>query len=125
MSAPTPPYIYNATFITAHDGDTVTLRLDHGSFPTAKAETTAPFRIRNLYCPELKEPGGFQAMTFSNNLLIGARQIVVQTHKTPTAMQGSFARTIADVWVDGQSLADLVIAAGHGSATPGPNWGSG
>lgn len=108
---PIPAYVRKATFVSNHDGDTVTLALDHGRFPTSRAVTEAELRIKDLFCPELSEAGGAEAAEFTRNTLASAQRIVVQTYK------GSFARTVADVWVDGESLADRVVAAGHGRRT--------
>jgi endonuclease YncB( thermonuclease family) len=108
--APVPAYVRLAEFVSNHDGDTIVLRLDHGKYPTSKAMTEAELRIRNLWCPELSEVGGAEAAEFTRQTLASARELVAQTYK------GSFARTVADVWVDGVPLADLVIAAGHGTA---------
>lgn len=111
MTEPIPAYVYKAQFAGLHDADTIWLALDHGKFPTSRSVTEAELRIRNLWCPELDKPGGIEAAQFVADLLINASRIVAQTYKA------SFARTMADVWVDGAPLADLVIAAGHGSST--------
>lgn len=108
---PIPAYVRLATFVWNHDGDTVTLALDHGRYPTSKSITEVDLRIRNLWCPELSEAGGAEAAAFVRATMLAAKRIVAQTYK------GSFARTVADVWVDGQSLAELVVAAGHGKVS--------
>lgn len=112
MIEPIPAYAYLAKFISNHDGDTVTLALDHGKFPTSKTVTEAELRVKNLYCPELNQTGGVEAAEFVHSVLASAGHIVAQTYK------GSFARTVADVWVDGKLLSEIVIEAGHGTGTP-------
>jgi endonuclease YncB( thermonuclease family) len=112
VTEPLPAYVRKATFLGNHDGDTVTLALDHGKFPTSRAVTECDIRVKDLYCPELSEAGGLEAAEFTRVLLSGAQRIVAQTYK------GSFARTVADVWVDGRLLADVVVEAGHGQRTP-------
>lgn len=109
---PVPAYVYSAEYVSNHDGDTVTLRLDHGKFPTSKAITEAELRVRGLFCPELTEPDGPDARDYVTELLSNAKRITVQTYK------GSFARTVADVWVDGRLLSDIVIQASYGKAKP-------
>lgn len=108
MTEPIPAYVYKAEYVGNHDGDTVTLRLDHGRFPKSKAITEAELRVRNLRCAELDEPGGYEARDFTTTVLTVARRITAQTYK------GSFDRTVADVWVDGKLLADIIVEAGHG-----------
>lgn len=109
MTEPIPAYVRLAEYVSNHDGDTLTLRLDHGKYPSSRACTEAELRIRGLWCPELSEPGGAEAAEHARTLLQAASRIVAQTYK------GSFARTVADVWVDGVSFADLMVAAGHGT----------
>lgn len=111
MVEPVPAYVRNATFVSNHDGDTLVLALDHGKFPTSRAVTECDIRVKGLYCPELSEPGGTEAAEHARALLEAASRITVQTYK------GSFARTVADVWVDGQLFAETMVAAGHGTTT--------
>ena len=113
MTAPIPSYTFKAELVSVHDGDTQTYRLDHGRFPSAKSCTEVPIRVRGLFCPELSAPGGIEARTFVSVVLVGVKSIIVQTYK------GSFERTVGDVWIDGRLLADVVIAAGHGTAVQG------
>lgn len=107
---PEPAYVRLAEYVSVHDGDTVTLRLDHGKYPDSKAVTEAVLRVKGLFCPELNQPGGPEARDAAHDLFSHATRIVVQTYK------GSFARTVADIWVNGMSFAELMIAAGHGTA---------
>lgn len=106
---PTPSYIRKAEFVEGHDGDSFWLRLDHGKYPLTRSEDTIYVRLRDIYCPELKDPnGGPAAEAFTTSTLAGAQRITVRSLKP------SFARTVADVWVDGQPLAKLIADAGHG-----------
>lgn len=109
MIEPIPQYVRKATYLSNHDGDTILLALDHGRFPTSKAVTECDIRVKDLWCPELSEPGGAEAAEFTHSVLTNATRIVAQTYK------GSFARTVADVWVDGRLLRDVVVEAGHGA----------
>lgn len=112
MNEPAPAYVFKATFVSNHDGDTLLLALDHGRFPTSKTVTECDIRVKGLYCPELSEAGGAEAAEYAQALLARARRITVQTYK------GSFARTVADVWVDGVPFAAIMVDAGHGTAVP-------
>lgn len=109
MTEPIPQYVFKAKYLENHDGDNATLALDHGKFPKSKSVTEAELRIKGLFCPELDEPGGFEARDFVGEVLFNAKRITVQTYK------GSFERTISDVWVDGELLSDLVVDRGLGS----------
>lgn len=91
-----------------HDGDTVELMLDAAE----EVGHHPQLRVRNLYCPELGQPGGLISRVFTVETIRSAKNI------TAIIRGRSFARFVADVEVDGRSLADLVIAAGLGKATP-------
>jgi endonuclease YncB( thermonuclease family) len=91
-----------------HDGDTFVAELDVAD----EVGHHPALRVRGLYCPELGEDGGLAAWLFTAQTLRKAKDITATLHGR------SFARFLATILVDGQNLADLVIAAGHGKATP-------
>lgn len=109
MPAPVPAYIYKATFVSAHDGDTYILRLDFGKFAGVKPLADVKIRLRNWLCPELKETGGPEARDAAIAILSEATALtlIVQTHGP------SFERTVGDVWVNDQSMGELLQKAGH------------
>lgn len=91
-----------------HDGDTVELLLDAAD----EVGHHPALRVRGLYCPELGQPGGLVSRIFTAQTIRNAKHITAIVHGR------SFARFVAIVVVDGVNLADLVIAAGFGKATP-------
>jgi endonuclease YncB( thermonuclease family) len=94
--------------LDVHDGDTFVALLD----ASEEAGVHPALRVKGLYCPELGKDGGLAAWLFVAQLLQNARDIRV------TTFGRSFARFVALVVVDGVDLAQTVIAAGHGTATP-------
>ena len=114
---PTPSYVRRAEFVREVDGDSFFVRLDHGKFPVTRSVDEIEVRVRGLFCPELDEPRGEDARSLTTVTLTSATEIVVETFRTKGGGgKGSFGRTVADVWVDGRLLADIVIAAGLGAA---------
>lgn len=111
---PTPDYVYKAVYVSNHDGDNVRMQLDHGKFPESKTITEAELRVNNLRCAELDEPGGVEARDFATILFKSAERITVKTFKTPTGVRKTFARTVADIWIDGQLFADRMVSSGFG-----------
>jgi hypothetical protein len=107
VPAPIPAYVFAATVLDVHDGDTQTYGLDFGRFPTTRITAEVQVRIAGLFCPELTQQGGAAARAFAIALLAPGEPIVVRTLKP------SFARTVGDVWVGGESFAELMKAAGH------------
>jgi len=80
------------------DGDTFVLFIDHGFHAWSKQ----PIRLRNYSAPELREPGGVEAKERVTGIFAMATVIVIESYKD----QQSFARWVADVYVDGVSLAE-------------------
>lgn len=95
--------------IRVHDGDTYLFQLDQGLGDGRETW----LRLRGLDTPELDEPHGPEARDFAAELIGEATEIIVQTFKTKTGTDVmTFIRYVADVWLDGFSLADELRAAG-------------
>jgi len=104
----TPAYRYRATVDRVIDGDTYILRLDLGF----RAGLTINLRVRGYDAPELHGPDhvrGTDARLAAMKLLAEATVIVVETYKDTQ----SFARWIGDVYIDGVSIVDALVAGGH------------
>lgn len=93
--------------VDVHDGDSVRLVLDAG----CDAAVHPWLRVKGVYCPELRQPGGPEARAFTVATLAAATEVRV------TTFGRSFARWVADISVDGHNLADLIVAAGHGTTS--------
>lgn len=128
-SAPAIDYVYRAELLTVHDGDTYKLRIDQG----CGGEQKVWVRLRGVDTPELETPAGPGAREWVIDLLHGhwlvnpgdgtvypnpnanpARpEIIVQTFRTKKGEEvRSFIRYVADVWVGGHDLAELLIVNG-------------
>lgn len=107
---------YRASIAHVVDGDTVYAFLDIGlnEYPFR------PLRVRDLYAPELHEPGGLVARDYVRGLLPAGTPCVVTTYRDTQ----TFGRYVADVrfLLDGVlvDLAAQVIAAGHATREPRP-----
>lgn len=102
-----PAYCYRAQCRRVIDGDTFVADVDLG-FRVTCAVTV---RLRGVNSPEHNKPGGQDATDFLNALLTGT-QLLLESYKD----QQSFTRWVCDVWLPtGQSLADAIVAAGHGT----------
>lgn len=103
-----PAYRYRAALERVIDADTYVLRVDLG-FRVSVALT---IRVRDYDAPEItgnQRPYGLLAKDAAATLLSSAKTIVVETYKD----EQSFARWIADVYIDGALIADKLRAAGH------------
>lgn len=113
---PTPNWCHPAQVVRVIDGDTMVVRLDLGRYgggDRVQVETT--IRVAGLYCPELREPGGHEALNFAKVLIGLDDALVIQTRKPNP--RDPYGRVVADIWLsDGSSFAEDMIEAGHGHA---------
>lgn len=99
----------HAEVVDVHDGDTVTVEL----------KFRVPVRIRDLWAPELKEPGGLQSRDALKMWLpVGSKCVVFVPSKNPLLLMDcvSLGRMVGDVYTaDGVKVSDLMIGAGLGT----------
>lgn len=102
-----PAYRYRAIPYRVIDGDTYVLRVDLGF----RASVAITVRVRGYDAPEMvgaDRARGLLAKEAATNLLMAAQTVVVETYKD----EQSFARWIADVYVDGVLVSELLAAQG-------------
>lgn len=99
-----PAYIYRAKALRVVDGDTYEMQIDLGF----KVHVVVSVRLHGWSCPELSQPGGIEARHAARELLAQS-PILVQTYKD----QQTFARWVADVFVGGRHVGELLAALGH------------
>ena len=98
-------YNYKAKLIKVIDGDTVDLMVDLGFDMWHKIRV----RLDGINTPESRTRDkkekklGLEAKEFTKNFLTG-KEIIVHTNK-----QGKFGRFLANLYVNGQNLADALI----------------
>lgn len=111
---PSPLYYYSAHLVRMIDADTYVLELDLGFYVHVHAD----IRLRGIDCPEANTPAGTAATAFAEEALRNAESILVKTFKTKQGNDiRSFSRYVADVWINGTLLADLLRSAGHEKPT--------
>ena len=102
----TPVYRYRAELLRVIDGDTYLLDVDLG-FHVHANQT---IRLRGVNCPEMSTPAGKYAKGYVRGLFAATDELVVETYRD----KQTFARWVADVWLDGFPLAATIIAADQG-----------
>lgn len=116
---PVPNYAHNATFLKVHDGDSFWLSVDFGRLTSGVTlEIPLYFRLAGIDCWELNDPQGrgTAARDYARLVLADAERIVIQTYKPESGRAQElekYGRVLADVWVDGDLLADVLRAGGH------------
>lgn len=81
MSVPTP-YLYNATMVRVHDGDTIEVIVDRGFFDyLGSTAHPIPIRILGINARELNEPGGPEAQANLAALLPVGSPVVLASSK--------------------------------------------
>lgn len=103
-----PTYIYKVVeAIKIIDGDTYIFRVDLGF----RAFIVLNIRLHGWNCPELKTVEGKMAQSIIENWIHNTEEIVIQSYKD----QRSFERWVCDVWLDGNSLGELIGQANLGN----------
>jgi len=104
-----PPHHYRAVVERVIDADTLKVSVDLGF----SIWTKQPLRVRGVNAPELRTAQGKAARAAAARLFELRPGVTVQTYKD----QQSFARYVADVWLDdGQLFAAWLIEHGYGVA---------
>lgn len=119
MTVPAQRWIWRARYVSAYDGDTVTLYIDRGINEFA----IIPIRLLACYCKELGE-GGEPARDFTRNWLAEARMskneypLIVQTYKPDP--REKYGRWLGKIWSKetGACLNDDLVSAGLATVTP-------
>jgi endonuclease YncB( thermonuclease family) len=100
----TPTYRYAARLHRAIDGDTYELVVDLGF----TVQVIVSIRLRGWNCPERNTKEGQAALRYAEDVLKGA-SLVIESFKG----RQSFARWVADVFVSGRDIGELLEGAGH------------
>ncbi len=118
---------YQAEVIRWHDGDTVYLSIDQGF----ENWTRQWIRLMDLYCPELDQPGGPEALARAESLCPVGTMIWVDTLKVKgpivigggTQMGRTFTRYLGVVHLSKstEDVASILVREGFGTAKPRPS----
>jgi micrococcal nuclease len=108
------PFVYNATPLNAYDGDTIAVRVDLGF----DIEQRITLRLARINAPEVRGPErqmGLKARDFLFEKLFGKsgavqKPLIVRTYKDKKEKYG---RYLADVFLNGVCLNDLMVQEGH------------
>jgi endonuclease YncB( thermonuclease family) len=132
---PTPNYAHRARYVPPaagqrYDGDSFRLELDLGAYVGGAIRPTleVAIRLEGIDVVERTDrrltvrggPIGLEARDYALTLLELAHRITAQTVKPDLSgeLGGTFERTRAHVWIDGEDLADALRAAGYSKADP-------
>ena len=100
------PYVYNATVVTVHDGDTLKVDIDLGFRVTLRG---VDLRLQDVFAPELNEPGGIPARDKLRALIPAGSKVLVQTVRTKGGSEVvSFQRYVARVLVDKTEMNEVM-----------------
>lgn len=123
------PFLYNATVVSVHDGDTIYVVVDRGMYDyTGSEKKPVPIRLDGAAARELADPGGKDARDFVAHLLPEGTPLVLETVK-PDKYAPRWRARVRFI-LDGreQDLTDYLIHEGwavawNGTGTqPKPAW---
>ena len=125
-------YLYSATVISVHDGDTLHLAVDLKRRTRAKDQdlgfglyvrsgkfvTITRFRLYGIDAPELSTPEGVAAYQYFDHLLKRGTDnyvpLEVETIKQADHQkQEKYGRYLANLWYEGVSLNQEMVTSGH------------
>lgn len=95
-----PTYRYRAACERVIDGDTFLMDVDLGM----RVHHVVPVRVRGFSAPELNTTAGIVARAHATIVLPPGASVILETYKD----RQSFARWIADMWVDGVPIVTLL-----------------
>lgn len=76
------PFVYNATVVRVHDGDTIYCVVDRGMYDyTGSTEKPIPIRLAGCAARELGAAGGDEARDFLEHVLPAGTPVVLETVK--------------------------------------------
>jgi endonuclease YncB( thermonuclease family) len=108
VSAPKPGITLPCQVTEIVDGDTITV------------EVQIPMRVRlkNCYAPELRHPGGAESKDHLRRFAGGKRGVLHVPLEDVDRVDKAFTfgRVIGDVWIDGRSVVQEQVDAGHAAA---------
>ena len=99
-------YWYQATVLSIHDGDTMTLRIDMGR----RIFIEDSIRLYRINAPELSQAGGKEARDYLRHLVPIGSIVRVQTQKN---VEDKYGRWLGDVYLDGVQINDRMVETGH------------
>jgi len=99
-------YWYQATVVSIHDGDTMTLKIDMGR----RIYCEDSIRLHRINAPELSQPGGKESRDYLRSIVRIGLVVRVQTFKTA---RDKYGRWLGDVWSNGMCINDHMVDSGH------------
>lgn len=114
------PFLFNATVVRVHDGDTISVVVDRGMYDyTGSTDHPIPFRLLGMAARELAEPGGMQARDNLAGLLPAGTLVVLATVKPDKYGPRWLGRLLFNTTGGEQDLATLLILTGWAAAWDG------
>jgi micrococcal nuclease len=99
-------YWYQATVLSIHDGDTMTLRIDMGR----RILIEDSIRLYRINAPELSQAGGKEARDYLRHLVPIGSTVRVQTFRN---VEDKYGRWLGDVYLGGVQINDKLVETGH------------
>lgn len=102
------PYVYKADIVSVFDGDTCTAIVDLGM----RVSVEITIRLAKINAPEVRGANrlkGIEARDFLRSKVL-MKSVLIKTYKDKTE---KFGRWLADIWLDGVNINQLMIQEGH------------
>lgn len=109
MAVDVPEYVYRGEVTDVYDGDTITADIDLGLSVWKHGEK---LRLHRIDAPEVRgkqRPAGLSSRNWLRQKILG-KTVIIQTIKD---QKGKYGRYLAEIWLDGKNINDLLVKSGH------------
>jgi len=109
-------YVYNADVVDVIDGDTVDLNVSLGFYVWIRYQR---IKLAGIEAPDAGTPEGEAAAKHLEELIGGKSLILRSIHgDDDPARRDSFGNWLGELWLDGKSINDEMVASGNAARTP-------
>lgn len=111
-----PAFTYAADVVKVIDGDTIDVHVSLGFYVWIRFQR---IKLAGIDAPPADDPAGAKA-TQHLEALIGGKTVILQSihGEDDPARRDSFGNWLGNVWIDGKSVNDEMVASGNAVKAP-------
>ena len=111
-----PAFTYTADVVNVIDGDTIDAHVSLGFYVWIRFQR---IKLAGIDAPDADDPAGAAATRHLEELIGGKTVILQSIHgEDDPARSDSFGNWLGNVWLDGKSINDEMVASGHAVKAP-------
>jgi micrococcal nuclease len=111
-----PAFTYSADVVKVIDGDTIDAHVSLGFYVWIRFQR---IKLAGIDAPDADDPAGAAATRHLESLIGGKTVILQSIHgDDDPARRDSFGNWLGNIWIDGKSVNDEMVASGNAVKTP-------